>query len=70
MKVLIATATYMGLERTKIAIRVSEDRLTTSSRDMTILTTIPTSTFQMIENTNVGVMSMRSTHDRILDEVL
>jgi hypothetical protein len=46
--------------------RVFEDRLTTRSRDIMMLTTMPTSMFQTMENTKVRVMSVRSTHDRIL----
>jgi len=56
----------LSKKRTRIDIRVFEDRRTTRRSDMMMLTTIPTSMFQMIENTKVSVMSAMSTHDRIL----
>lgn len=52
--------------RTRIVMRVLDDLCTTRRREIIRLTTIPTSTFQMIEHRNVSDMSVRSTHALIL----
>ena len=46
--------------------RALEDRWTTSKSEMITLTTMPTSTFHMIEKKKVRNMSVRSTHALIL----
>jgi hypothetical protein len=48
--------------------RVLEDRCTTIRREMMTLTTIPTSTSQMMENRNVRNIRARSIHASILGE--
>ena len=54
---------------TRIVIRVFEDRCTTMSKDMTKLTTMPTSMFQRMERKNVSDISVRSTQAFILQYV-
>ena len=46
--------------------RVRDERWTTSSSEMTTLTAIPISTFQMMVRKNVSDISARSIHARIL----
>lgn len=54
-------------ELTRIVIRVRDERCTTRSSEITMLTAMPTSTFQMMVKKNVSAMSERSTHARILE---
>ena len=56
--------------RTKMVIRVFEERCTTISKDITKLTTTPTSMFQIIERKNVRAISVRSTQDFILQQII
>lgn len=52
--------------RTKIVMRVLDERWTTSRSDITRLTAMPISTFQTIVNTNVRAIRVRSTQLRSL----
>ena len=49
-----------------MVMRGRDDRRTTSSREMTTLTAIPISTFQMMVRKNVSDIRRRSIHARIL----
>jgi hypothetical protein len=53
-----------------MVIRVFEERCTTISKDITKLTTTPTSMFHIIERKNVRVISVRSTQDFILQHII
>ena len=53
-----------------MVIRVFEERCTTISKDMTKLTTTPTSMFQMIERKNVRDISVRSSQAFILQHIM
>lgn len=61
--------TMESAKLTKIAMRAFDDRCTTNSNEIIKLTTTPTSTSQMIENTNVKVIRLRSTHAPILIKI-
>ncbi len=49
-----------------MVIRVREERRTTSRSEMTTLTAMPISTFQMMVKKNVSDMSSKSIHALIL----
>src|SRR5271168_2076955 len=53
-----------------MVIRVFEERCTTISKDMTKLTTTPTSMFQIMERMNVSDISVRSTQAFILQQII
>ena len=55
-----------GSGLTRMVMRGRDERWTTSRSDITTLTAIPISTFQMIVRKNVSDMSSRSIHARIL----